>query len=410
MQGTKELDYLIQVVLDAMAAKKFSRKIIKDYRNSYTYLKQLAENCGINHLTKELLTEFQGNAINGRTGKHSRLKERHRIRCIRLLTSLAEKGVIDWSKKKAACISSKVTEASFHLALEDFVNQLKENGIKPNTVCGYKRIVAYFFMFCQEKGYTELQELQVNDITDFVTSLYRNGYFKPTTINGTLSGLRRFLSGNEHTKRFLLEVPVHLPRERKIIEVYDEQELSSIENLLSGSSLSKRDVAICRLLLETGLRGIDVCGIKLSDIDWHKDVIYIVQNKTGEPLSIPLKSSYGNAIADYILTERPESSSEHLFLRSFAPYEKLGGAGAIYEILDKMEEKAAVRKEGRIIGSRMTRHNAASSMLRSGVPMSDISAALGHKDPNTVLVYISTDEKTLSACTLALPATRNGGF
>ena len=255
-----------------------------------------------------------------------------------------------------------------------------------------------------------MQELQVNDVTDFITSLYRNGFYKPTTIGSALSGLRRFLSSNEHAKRFLLEIPVHLPRERKIIEVYDEQELTLINNLLSVRSLSKRDVAICRLLLETGLRGIDVCGIKLSDIDWHKDVIYIVQNKTGEPLSIPLKSSYGNAIADYILNERPESSSEHLFLRSFAPYEKLGGAGAIYEILDKMEEKAAVRKEGRIIGSRMTRHNAASSMLRSGVPMSDISTVLGHKDPNTVLVYLSTDEKTLASCTLAMPAVDKGGF
>lgn len=241
-------------------------------------------------------------------------------------------------------------------------------------------------------------------------SLYRNGYFKPTTIGGPISGLRRFLSDDEYTKQFLLELPVHLPRERKIIEVYDEQELSSIESLLSGDSLSKRDVAICMLLLETGLRGVDVCELKLTDIDWNNDVIYIVQDKTGKPLNIPLRSSYGNAIADYLLHERPYSDSEHLFLRSFAPYEKLDGAGSIYVILEKMEEKSAIKKEGRIIGSRLTRHNAASTMLRSGVPMSDISAALGHKDPNTVLVYLSTDEKTLAACTLTMPVVRKRGI
>jgi integrase len=147
----------------------------------------------------------------------------------------------------------------------------------------------------------------------------------------------------------------------------------------------------------------------LADIDWNNDVIYVVQNKTGEPLSIPLRSSYGNAIADYILHERPDSDSGHLFLRSFAPYEKLNTSGTIYEILEKMEEKAGVQKKERITGSRMTRHNAASAMLRSGVPMPDISAALGHKDPNTVLVYLSTDEKALAQCALAMPTVTKGG-
>ena len=313
-------------------------------------------------------------------------------------------------KKKNKVLSDKLSEALFCLELEKFVDSLEKEGLSSHTICGYKRIVIYFLLFCEEKGYTDLQGLQVNDITDFILYVYQRGYFKPTTIEGTLSGLRRFILGNEHAKLFSLEIPVHLPRERKIIEVYDEEDLSSIKNILSNGSLSKRDTAICKLLLETGLRGVDVSGLKLADIDWNNDVIYVVQNKTGEPLNIPLRSSYGNAIADYILHERPDSNSDYLFLRSFAPYEKLNTSGTIYEILEKMEEKAGVKKEGRIIGSRMTRHNAASAMLRSGVPMPDISAALGHKDPNTVLVYLSTDEKALAQCTLAMPAVTKGGI
>ncbi|WP_115624397.1 hypothetical protein [Blautia producta] len=42
-------------------------------------------------------------------------------------------------------------------------------------------------------------------------------------------------------------------------------------------------------------------------------------------------------------------------------------------------------------------------MLRSGVPMPNISAVLGHTDPNTVSVYLSTDEAAMAACTLPLP-------
>lgn len=207
-----------------------------------------------------------------------------------------------------------------------------------------------------------------------------------------------------------MELPSHLPHARNIINVYDAMECMAIKELLSTDALSKRDLAICKLLIETGLRGIDVCELKLTDIDWDKDIIRIIQEKTGQALVIPLRSSYGNAIADYILHERPDGDSGYLFLRSLAPFEKLAGAPAVYFILQKMEERAGISKKERITGSRMTRHNAASAMLRAGVPMSDISAALGHKDPNTVMVYLSTDEETLASCTLPLPPVRKVGL
>jgi len=172
--------------------------------------------------------------------------------------------------------------------------------------------------------------------------------------------------------------------------------------------MTKRDTAVCKLLLETGLRGIDVCSLKLKDINWGKDYISIVQNKTRKPLILPLRASYGNDIADYILKERPQSESDYVFLKTFAPYGRLG-TGSIYEILKKMEEIAGIQKEDRPVGSRMTRHYTASSMLRAGIPMSDISAALGHRDPNIVSVYLSTDVVSLAACTLPLPTIRKKG-
>lgn len=102
-----------------------------------------------------------------------------------------------------------------------------------------------------------------------------------------------------------MELPTRLHRERKIIEIYNDSETNAINEILYDSSLTKRNKAICLLLLETGLRSVDVCNIKLSDIDWNKDIIYIKQQKTRIALNIPLRYSYGNTIVDYILNERP---------------------------------------------------------------------------------------------------------
>ncbi len=205
-----------------------------------------------------------------------------------------------------------------------------------------------------------------------------------------------------------MEIPVHLPREVKIIEVYHDKELAALRSTLSSGLLTKRDTAICRLLLETGLRGTDVCSLRLKDISWEKDCISIIQDKTRKPLILPLRASYGNDIADYILNERPRGGSEHVFLKTFAPFGRLG-TGTIHGILKKLEEPAGIKKEGRLVGSRMARHHAASSMLRAGIPMPDISAALGHRDPNTVSVCLSTDAVGLAACTLPVPPVRKGG-
>lgn len=76
-----------------------------------------------------------------------------------------------------------------------------------------------------------------------------------------------------------------------------------------------------------------------------------MQSKAKKPLVLPLRASYGNAIADYILHERPESDSDYVFLRTAAPFGQLG-TGSIYGILKKLEERAGIKKEGRATGSR----------------------------------------------------------
>lgn len=345
MQNKMKIDDLIQFILDGMVEQKYSQRTIQNYGRRFNVLKRLSKEIGEQYPTLELLSAFLGDTFKTQTGQPSIMTKRQLIRCINLLTSLMETGNIDWSRRKKEDISALVTEPAFQLLLEKFLVQLKQRGLSRSTICSYKRILSYFFIFCQEKGYKELCDIKSNDVSAFIISLYQKGYFKPTTITSALSGFRQFLSSYDQTKLFLLELPYHLPHARNIIEIYDVQEGMAIKELLSTDALSKRDLAICKLLIETGLRGIDVCELKLADIDWNKDIIRIIQKKTGQALEIPLRSSYGNAIADYILYERPDSDSGYLFLRSLAPFKKLEGAPAVYCILRKMEEKAGIQKK-----------------------------------------------------------------
>ena len=402
-----KLNGLIQKVMDQMDERRYGKKIITRYRSSFRLLISVSHDMGEDRLSEKLMKAFLDRPVS--CGEKWATKElTHRKRCLRLLLSLMRTGTIDWRRQDTGGISEKITNKTFRSELECFTGSLEQEGISPNTMSGYKRIAAYFLLFCQKSGYGKLSDIRTNDISTFILSLYKDGRFRPSTIGSALAGLCRFLSSNDHTAQFLLEIPAHLPREVKIMEIYKDEELTAIRTTLSSGMLTKRDTAVCRLLLETGLRGIDVCSLRLKDIDWEKDCISILQSKTKKTLVLPLRASYGNDIADYVLNERPQSGSDYVFLKAFAPFGRLG-TGSIYEILKKLEELAGIKKEERPVGSRTTRHHAAFSMLRAGIPMSDISAALGHRDPNIVSVYLSTDARSLSACTLPLPPVRKGG-
>lgn len=404
MQKETKLEEVLRLTLESLREKEYSKETLLRYQKNFHVLNSLAQSKGISEPSDELFQEYLRDCNNKYTGKFSVLKERQKIRVVNLIRSYIFTGEADTSRRKGLSVSDRIQTEVFRKELDKFVMSLRADHLQPNTICTYQRIAAYLLIYCEEKSYLSVTELCSGDIRDFILYLYDYGYFRPTSITSGLSGLKRFLALYPETEHLIMELPSRLPRERNILEIYSKVETDAINSVLSDDSLTKRDKAICLLLLEIGLRAVDVCSIKLSDIDWNKDIIYIKQQKTGKPLHVPLRKSYGNAIADYILNGRPACMSEYLFVRELAPFTRLNGEGSsIRTILLKMEAFAGISNKNRSSGSRKTRHNAASAMLRAGVPMADISAVLGHKDPNIVSVYLSTDDETMASCTLPLP-------
>ena len=107
----------------------------------------------------------------------------------------------------------------------------------------------------------------------------------------------------------------------------------------------------------------------------------------------------GNAIARY-LTTRPKAPNDYLFVRLIAPFDPLSCHSSCYMMVKRILEKASVSTDDRILGMHMLRHNAASTMVRNEVPIETIAAILGHSDPDTTGIYITTDENRLKECVL----------
>lgn len=198
-------------------------------------------------------------------------------------------------------------------------------------------------------------------------------------------------------------LPPIFPAEKKNIQYLTKNEIKQIKLILDNdTSVSLQDKAVGLLAYYTGLRSCDITALSLNDIDWEHDIIHISQQKTGAPLTLPMRASVGNALFDYITTERPKSSENTVFLTVNAPYRKLHTSN-LNAICVSIMKKAEIRNNaGDRRGFHLFRHHLATSLLENGVQQPVISSTLGHQSPNSLNSYLSSDFLHLKECALSI--------
>ena len=336
--------------------------------------------------------KYPGKANHNRTIMHKRV--------IQFVDSYLKTGTINLTFAKRKELPKLPSE--FENALQSFI--LLPNNVrlaKSTQVLAFDFIFTYLLFLSEEMGRKTFDDVCSGDTKKFI-DYYLNSH-KTATLSGLISKLRCFLLSSPPLEHFIWEIPERVIRERKYIEVYKDDEIKRINDAAKDESLSERDRAITLMSLRTGIRAVDIRNLKLDDIDWSNHTISITQMKTGRPLVLPLLPEFANPMAKYIFDERPNVDSRFVFISSKAPFKPLENTHAIRRIIKKTIIAAGIRDE-RPIGVQMNRHSHASAMLRRGMPLDVIACSLGHKDINTTMVYLTTDEKGMAECTLPLPS------
>jgi len=191
-------------------------------------------------------------------------------------------------------------------------------------------------------------------------------------------------------------------RERKIYPCMPQEEIMLIlKSIDRSTSIGRRDYAILTLAANSGIRAGDIASIKLSDIDWQKNEIHILQGKTQRTLNLPLLKNVGVALADYILNGRPDSMSPQIFLRSLAPYQGFKDGVSVACVLRRRMKAAGISHwpgDGKTMHG--IRRMFGTQMTMEGVPITTIAQILGHRDVNSAKAYISLDIEGLRKCAL----------
>lgn len=198
---------------------------------------------------------------------------------------------------------------------------------------------------------------------------------------------------------------VRYNRDSSLPSRFDAGELAAILAESGGSDacpLMQKAVVLLAMVL--GMRVGDIRELRIGSIDWRNRKLSIVQQKTGEPLVLPLPDECLMALADYIKNERPDGDSPHVFLRSRAPYEPFVRNNEFYYVISRCVRDAGIDVSGRHHGMHSLRHSAALGMLDGGVAYPAIAGVLGHRSTNTTRRYLRVDVEALRPLSLEVPA------
>lgn len=268
----------------------------------------------------------------------------------------------------------------------------------------------YLYHF-EKLGHESMATVSIEEAREYI--LKSASEMKVASLHNILLYLKYF-------HRFLKEQGIPAPDCEKLMsnKVYRDMPIQSyvtdeeLERILAvidtTTEVGKRNRAIILLGATTGLRAIDIIRLKLTDIDWRKGEISIVQAKTGNTTRVPLLRETGEAIQDYILNARPtQTGCSEVFLRALAPKTAIMDTTCIGCMFRSYQDAAGIRRQsfdGK--GFHGLRRRLAKKMIVSGTPITTIAQVLGHTDPDSARQYLSLNTDNLKECALDLSGIR----
>ena len=307
-------------------------------------------------------------------------------------------------------IDPEKTKQAF--VLNDYYERLTDQfvtykGYAPKAAKDSAWVVRKYLRHLEISGHSTLETVSFDEVKEYILSI---------ASEVRVSSLHNVLLYLKHFHVFLKENGIPAPdcvelcsytvyREMPIQSYVTDAELEKVLSVIDTSTVGgKRDRAMILLAANTGLRACDIIKIRLTDIDWRKGEIKLVQRKTGRTVYVPLLKETGVSLQDYILNARPATPGvQEVFLRLAPPKTAIADAASVGGMFKEYQKKAGIERrpfDGK--GFHGLRRRIAKKLVVNGVPLTTISQILGHDDPASVRQYLSLDTENLKECALGL--------
>lgn len=149
-----------------------------------------------------------------------------------------------------------------------------------------------------------------------------------------------------------------------------------------------RDRALIMLFAVYGLRVSEVRALRLGDLNWENELLYVTRPKPRRRQTYPLSHTVGEALLRYLKEVRPRVQYREVFLTLLAPVQP-SSSNSLYCTVAERFRALNIPSPHR--GPHSLRHACATRLLAEGLSMKEIGDHLGHRKPDSTRIYAKVD-------------------
>jgi site-specific recombinase XerD len=176
---------------------------------------------------------------------------------------------------------------------------------------------------------------------------------------------------------------------RRLPRILDPDEIDA----LMGALRTERDRAMTQAMVLGGLRRCEVLGLRLGDLRLGEWRVLIREGKGGHERLVPLSPTFFSTVARYMDHERPETTSDALFvaLKGARRGQPLSVPG-----LHQIIRAARLRAELSHGTCHELRHTCFTRLREAGMAIEAIQAQAGHRSISSTRIYLHLDMEWLA--------------
>jgi len=392
---------LILIAKEEIDSRGYSQSTIQHYNSQLNDLRQSAAIYGVKNLSKEFITQHIVE------GKH---KSRGNIS-----GSILRKGLLNMV---AAAVNSppiftferetdEMIKIPINVKLSSYEQHLTNHEKSKDTIISYLQTASKFLHYLERSGVNSLQNITENEVRGFIKELSLK--WSKRSMRIIPSHLKIYLSFTKSSIDYMFFLSLRTSHINQPVRAMREENVEALWNYIKSDNGDMRTKAIVTIMLVTGMRPIDVIGLKLDDINWNNDTIGFIQSKTGEYMSIKLFPIMGSTIVRYITEERPKGTGvKNVFLTTRAPYRRLSPSSCNAILKNALKNAGIEFVADKRHCPRALRRGLVSRMVAKGIPVQKAAASIGHVAETSVDLYIELDVKKMRSVCLPIPTAFQG--